>query len=131
MLSNCGKERKQTCFNNCPSLTWNNLYDSYWYKSYVYWEHSLYYYPYVPYGPQTQCFNCQQYGHPKAFCENPAVCAVCAKPYLTISHECISKICKGGPVCTHPFTIYYLFIYLSLLSLCSCLGYERLTPHLF
>jgi hypothetical protein len=60
--------------------------------------------PYIPYGPQIQCFRCQQFGHPKERCNADPVCAVCAGPHLTQKHECPENICKGGYPCFHPFT---------------------------
>jgi hypothetical protein len=58
--------------------------------------------PYYPYGPQTQCHRCQQYGHATELCgvENPA-CAVCAGNHLTKDHQCEVSKCKTGPVCVH------------------------------
>jgi hypothetical protein len=54
---------------------------------------------YIPFGPQTQCYNCQQYGHPKEFCKADPVCGVCAGPHAMSKHECPIKLCKSGPVC--------------------------------
>jgi hypothetical protein len=58
--------------------------------------------PYCPYGPQTQCHRCQQYGHARELCgvENPA-CAVCAGNHLTKDYQCEVPRCKAGPVCVH------------------------------
>jgi hypothetical protein len=59
---------------------------------------------YILFGPQTQCFKCQQLGHPKEWCNADPVCAVCAGPHLTQKHEFPTKTCRGGYPCTHPFT---------------------------
>jgi hypothetical protein len=52
--------------------------------------------PYIPCGPQTQCFRCQQFGHPKECCDVDPICAVCAGPHLTKKYECLENICRGG-----------------------------------
>jgi hypothetical protein len=59
---------------------------------------------YIPFGPQTQCFKCQQFGRPKERCNADPVCAICAGPHLTQKHECPTKICRGGYPCIHPST---------------------------
>jgi hypothetical protein len=57
---------------------------------------------YYPYGPNTQCNICQQYGHHPKKCTADPVCAVCAKPHPTKEHPCTVSSCKKGPACTHP-----------------------------
>jgi hypothetical protein len=56
------------------------------------------------YGPQTQCFRCQQFRHPKERYNAEPVCAVCAGPHLTEKQEFPENNCKGGYPCFHPFT---------------------------
>jgi hypothetical protein len=58
--------------------------------------------PFIQFGIQTQCSNCQGLGHPKDFCKaRTARCAVCAANHLTSEHPCSSAGCKGGYPCLH------------------------------
>jgi hypothetical protein len=56
---------------------------------------------YISFSAQTQCLNCQGFGHPKEFCNTNPVCAVCAGDHLTSKHECPQKSCQGGYRCMH------------------------------
>jgi hypothetical protein len=73
---------------------------------------------FVEFGAQTQCTNCQKFGHPKEFCKDNPNCAVCAMKHSTEKHECSQKLCKGGYRCLH-----------GSLSCVNCLGPHRACNH--
>jgi hypothetical protein len=49
---------------------------------------------------QTQCQNCQKWGHSTRLCKSKAICQICAEKHSTLSHKC--NICKiNGKECPH------------------------------
>lgn len=56
---------------------------------------------YIQFGPQTQCLNCQAFGHPKEFCTAGPRCVVCSENHQTTDHKCNEQSCKGGYRCLH------------------------------
>jgi hypothetical protein len=57
---------------------------------------------YKSFGPQTQCMNCQAFGHPKDFCQTGPKCAVCLFIYLFfISFNVIQPIWLCRQIQTH------------------------------
>jgi hypothetical protein len=58
---------------------------------------------YFTWTPNSQCRNCQGYGHHTKLCkaEKPT-CAVCAQQHSTKDHLCPIPTCRAGKSCTHP-----------------------------
>jgi hypothetical protein len=51
------------------------------------------------FGPRTQCFQCQGYGHNPRTCHKPQRCRLCADDHFTWDHEC--GTCKATKLCEH------------------------------
>ena len=49
--------------------------------------------------PNTQCINCQKFGHKHYQCRNKSKCNICAQNHETRNHECIT--CKSKTACAH------------------------------
>ena len=49
--------------------------------------------------PNTQCINCQKFGHKHYQCKSPAKCNICAQSHETHNHECTT--CKSKIACAH------------------------------
>ena len=47
----------------------------------------------------TQCINCQKFGHKHYQCKSPAKCNICAQSHETHNHECTT--CKSKIACAH------------------------------
>jgi hypothetical protein len=58
---------------------------------------------YFSWTPNSQCRNCQGYGHHTRLCkaEKPT-CAICAQQYSTKDHPCLIPACYAGKSCNHP-----------------------------
>jgi hypothetical protein len=54
------------------------------------------------FGPNTQCCNCQRFGHHTLKCTNAAACRWCSKPHSTGDHTCPTATCPmRGRLCAH------------------------------
>ena len=49
--------------------------------------------------PNTECINCQKFGHNHYQCRNKSKCNICAQNHETRNHECIT--CKSKTACSH------------------------------
>ena len=49
--------------------------------------------------PNTQCINCQKFGHKHYQCKSQAKCSICAQNHETRNHECTT--CKSKIACAH------------------------------
>ena len=49
--------------------------------------------------PNTQCINCQKFGHKHYQCKNQAKCNICAQNHETHNQECTT--CKSKIACAH------------------------------